>query len=64
MRPMTRHSHRILFVALWAAAFSTAAAAQVISTVVGNISAADGLQARETPLVIPRAVTVDQDGFI
>ncbi len=61
---MTRHSHRILFVALWAAAFATAAGAQVISTVVGNISAADGLQARETPLVIPRAVTVDQDGFI
>ena len=47
---------------LWAAAF--AAGAQVISTVVGNISAADGLQARETPLVIPRAVTVDQDGFV
>lgn len=61
---MTRHCHRILFVALCAAAFATAAGAQVISTVVGNISAADGLQARETPLVIPRAVTVDQDGFI
>ncbi len=40
------------------------ASAQTITSLAGNISAADGLKARQTPLVFCRAVVADQNGFL
>ncbi len=61
---MKLHRFCIVVWALCALVFATGAGAQIITSIAGNVSVTDGLKARETPLVISRAVTADRDGFI